>query len=28
MLRDSVGEAEPAIAAFSLRLTSLKDVWM
>jgi NADH dehydrogenase len=27
MLRDSVGEAEPALAAFSLRLTSLKDVW-
>jgi hypothetical protein len=27
MLRDSVGESEPAVAAFSLRLTSLKDVW-
>ena len=27
MLRDSVGETEPAIAAFSLRLTGLKDVW-
>jgi nucleoside-diphosphate-sugar epimerase len=27
MLRNSLGETEPTMAAFSLRLTSLRDVW-
>jgi NADH dehydrogenase len=27
LLRDSVGETEPAVAAFGLRLTSLREKW-